>query len=27
VFVGGVRVDGPSRQDELMERYRTLPPR
>lgn len=26
VFVRGVRVDGPSRQDELMQRYRTLPP-
>lgn len=26
VFVRGVRVDAPSRQDELMERYRTLPP-
>jgi imidazolonepropionase-like amidohydrolase len=26
VFVRGVRVDAPSRQDELMQRYRTLPP-
>jgi hypothetical protein len=26
VFVRGVRVDRPSRQDELMQRYRTLPP-
>jgi imidazolonepropionase-like amidohydrolase len=27
VFIRGVRVDAPSRQDELMERYRTLPSR
>jgi imidazolonepropionase-like amidohydrolase len=27
VFIRGVRVDAPSRQDELMERYRTLPAR
>lgn len=26
VFIRGTRVDAPSRQDELMERYRTLPP-
>jgi imidazolonepropionase-like amidohydrolase len=26
VIIGGARVDAPSRQDELMERYRTLPP-
>ena len=26
VFIRGSRVDRPSRQDELMERYRTLPP-
>lgn len=26
VFIRGVRVDGPSRQDELMQRYRTVPP-
>ena len=26
VFIKGKRVDGPSRQDELMKRYRTLPP-
>jgi imidazolonepropionase-like amidohydrolase len=26
VFIRGTRVDGPSRQDELMQRYRTLPP-
>jgi imidazolonepropionase-like amidohydrolase len=27
VIIRGVRLDGPSRQDELMQRYRTLPPR
>ena len=26
VYIHGKRVDGPSRQDELMKRYRTLPP-
>ncbi len=26
VFVRGVEVEGPSRQDELMKRYKTLPP-
>jgi imidazolonepropionase-like amidohydrolase len=26
VIIRGTRVDGPSRQDELMRRYRTLPP-
>jgi imidazolonepropionase-like amidohydrolase len=26
VFIRGTRVDAPSRQDELMRRYRTLPP-
>jgi hypothetical protein len=26
VIIRGTRVDAPSRQDELMRRYRTLPP-